>query len=176
MGIFDVFRPKWKHPNPNVREAGVKRLDDKTLLAEIAKTDSSDNVRIAAVERLDDQTILTKLAGYDSSFSVRMAAARRLNDKEKQGSIYLDLLRKTWNQEILSKVLPDAPTSAIAIYFKENYTSPTRNTPSIWPSVAVELVRRGTESRNVVEEALHIAERAPKSYGDVSTFRRILGL
>jgi hypothetical protein len=55
MGLIDLFRPKYRHSNRNVRKAAVYKLTDEHLLAKIAKTDSGIWVRDAALRRLIDQ-------------------------------------------------------------------------------------------------------------------------
>jgi hypothetical protein len=40
MAFIDLFRPKWKHSNWQVRETAVKKLTDQAVLDEVAKNDS----------------------------------------------------------------------------------------------------------------------------------------
>jgi hypothetical protein len=39
MALTDLFRPKWKHSDVQVRIAAVNRLTNQVKLANIAKTD-----------------------------------------------------------------------------------------------------------------------------------------
>ena len=82
MGFFDLFRPKWKHPDPAVRLAAVERLDDQAVLVVVATADADEDVRKAAVERLDDQVVLVEIATTDADEDVRKAAVERLDDQE----------------------------------------------------------------------------------------------
>jgi hypothetical protein len=45
MALLDLFRPKWKHSNWEVRCAAVGAISDEHILAEIATTDSHELVR-----------------------------------------------------------------------------------------------------------------------------------
>jgi len=59
----------------------VAKLNDQTLIAEIAKSDRSDTMRFAATGRLQDQGLLAELAKNDNSHDVRGMAVSRLNDQ-----------------------------------------------------------------------------------------------
>lgn len=78
MGLLDVFRAKWKHPDAAVRRGAVDALDDPALLARIARSDPDGGVRNAAVERLSDRPVLLAIALEDSEASVREVAAAKL--------------------------------------------------------------------------------------------------
>jgi len=47
MGFSDLFKPKWKHSNPDVRADAVRSLgdDEAALLANIARSDADARVR-----------------------------------------------------------------------------------------------------------------------------------
>jgi len=49
----------------NITEAGVKKLTNQALLADIAKNDKTGDVRVAAVKNLADQAILTEISEKD---------------------------------------------------------------------------------------------------------------
>ena len=66
MGLFDGRRaetPEWQNPDPRIRRAAVARLEDVSLLSQIARDDTDEEVRrqaLAALEGLalaDDQAI-----------------------------------------------------------------------------------------------------------------------
>ena len=40
MGFFDLFKPKWKHSNPEIRKAAIDKITDQSILADILKNDS----------------------------------------------------------------------------------------------------------------------------------------
>ena len=78
MSLFDRLRPKWKHPDPSVREGGVRELTDQTKLESIADNDLSDAVRLAAVQTMTDQETLARLARGNTPLA--LAAMQRLTD------------------------------------------------------------------------------------------------
>jgi hypothetical protein len=81
MGLMNLFRPKWKHSDSDVRQDAVKLITDHTLLAEIAQQDDSGYVRCEAVRKLTDQALLAKIAQTDDDSRVRENAVRWLTDQ-----------------------------------------------------------------------------------------------
>jgi hypothetical protein len=81
MDFMDFFRPKWKHSDAFVRKAAVESLTDQGLLADMAKTDSSNLVRRAAVDKLTDQLVLAGIVKTDRSTDVRQAAIKKVTDE-----------------------------------------------------------------------------------------------
>ena len=80
MGLKDLFLPKWKHSDSDVRLTAVKKLTDQRVLAEIAKNDGDWNASQAAVEKLTDQTLLADLAKTSRKWiHVREAAVKKLS-------------------------------------------------------------------------------------------------
>src|SRR5262245_26507924 len=82
MGLFDFFRAKWKHSNPDVRPDAVRNLsaDDAGIWIEVAKSDRDARVRKIAIKRLDDPKVLLDLAKGDSDESVATAARDKAVD------------------------------------------------------------------------------------------------
>ena len=81
MGLMDLFRPKWNHPEWRVREEAVGKLIDQAVLAEIARADEDESVRRAAVSKLQDQALLAQIAKRDKSNWVRELAVMKLEDQ-----------------------------------------------------------------------------------------------
>ena len=81
MGFMDLFRPKWKHSAPEVREKAVEGLENQATLADISKIDSDEKVRLAAVKKIEDQTVLAYIAQGDSDDFVRRAAVEKVKDQ-----------------------------------------------------------------------------------------------
>lgn len=52
MRFQDIFVPRWQHSNPEVRIKAVNRLQDKSLLLQIAERDDDEMVCMAARDRL----------------------------------------------------------------------------------------------------------------------------
>ena len=50
MGLRNLLRPKWKHPDPKVRIAALKSVSDLQILTELAENDDDQGVRQAAEE------------------------------------------------------------------------------------------------------------------------------
>jgi hypothetical protein len=84
MGILDRFKtqPKWKHPDAEVRLAGVQELpeEEQDALAEIARTDEDARVRKAAVGKLGTVATLAEILRADADEAVRDQAAGVLLD------------------------------------------------------------------------------------------------
>jgi hypothetical protein len=78
MALLDLFRPQpdWKHADPEVRAAAVRRLPSTDLdtLTAIARGDAESRVRRAAVRRLSAVDVLTEIARGDADESVRREA------------------------------------------------------------------------------------------------------
>ncbi len=79
MSLLDRLRPKWQHSNPTVREAGVRALQDQTILARVAMDEHVEAVRLAAIEKLTDQRVLGLLACGPAS--IAPVAVKRLTDR-----------------------------------------------------------------------------------------------
>jgi hypothetical protein len=82
MGILEKLRPqpRWKHADPTVRAAAVYELgpDEADALRALAREDAEPRVRRAAVNRLDDLTVLADVARTDPDEDVRADAIRGL--------------------------------------------------------------------------------------------------
>src|SRR5579872_488882 len=113
MALLDRFRaqPGQKHPDPVVRLAFVEevRLDDRELLAEIARDDPDPRVRRAAVAKVMDPAVLARVAGADPDEQVRHSAMTMLRD------IALDRFEGLTEGQSLAAVdaIADAPTLGI---------------------------------------------------------------
>jgi hypothetical protein len=82
MSFADLFRPKWKNSNPEVRAEAVRQLgdDQAQLLATIARQDQDARVRRIAVKRIADAELLYELAEHDPDQSLRDAAAEKADE------------------------------------------------------------------------------------------------
>jgi hypothetical protein len=79
LSLLDRFRrpPEWKHPDPSVRAAAVRRLgptEHHDLLVGVARGDADPQVRRAAVRKLGEPGIVVELARTDQDPGVREAA------------------------------------------------------------------------------------------------------
>jgi hypothetical protein len=84
MGILDRFKtqPKWKHPDADIRLAGVHELaeSEQDVLAEVARSDTDARVRKAAVGKLGAVATLGDILRSDADEGVRDEAAGVLLD------------------------------------------------------------------------------------------------
>src|SRR5262249_52725620 len=82
MGFADLFRPKWKHSNPEVRAEAVRQLgdDQAALLATIARADTDARVRRIALKRISDADVLSEVAAHDPDESLRKAATEKAEE------------------------------------------------------------------------------------------------
>src|SRR5688572_7162173 len=77
MGLFDLFRPKWKHSDVDVRTEAVRNLgaDDHETLVRVARDDQDARVRRIAVKRIDDAAVLEDIAARDADAGIRELAS-----------------------------------------------------------------------------------------------------
>lgn len=81
--LFERFRrPRWQHPNADVRRQEVARLSPQDAeqgrqLRVLAMEDSDPSVRTVATKRLDDMAALRRISQSESSPEVREAASLR---------------------------------------------------------------------------------------------------
>ncbi len=54
MKFSDLFIPRWRNSNPDVRKKELLKIEDVVLLAQIAEKDEDSSVRQAASSRLKD--------------------------------------------------------------------------------------------------------------------------
>src|SRR5438067_12130274 len=82
MGFADLFKPKWKHSNPDVRAEAVRVLSDEdaALLASIARSDADARVRRIAVKRIVDADVLSDVAAHDPDEGLRKAAIEKAEE------------------------------------------------------------------------------------------------
>src|SRR2546428_11090635 len=84
MALLDRFRthPRQKHPDPAIRLAFVQEIpiDERELLAEIAREDADARVRRAAVAKLMDVAALAGVTKNDAGEGVRAQAVARPRD------------------------------------------------------------------------------------------------
>ncbi len=81
----NLFKPKWRHSDPDVRASAVAKLspdqpDQLSILRELALSDSSPRVRISAVQRLSDTDSLLQVLCSSSDPEVREQAGQRVGE------------------------------------------------------------------------------------------------
>ena len=127
MGFSDLFKPKWKHSNPEVRAEAVRALgeDEAALLATIAKNDADARVRRLAVKRIVDAGVLSEVAARDPDESLRKAAVEKAEELLSAAAVAgddkaLDALARLGHPRLLAPVAlkaaePDVRTRAVRL-------------------------------------------------------------
>ncbi|HSS66638.1 MAG TPA: DUF349 domain-containing protein, partial [Gammaproteobacteria bacterium] len=78
MILNRFFKPKWQHPDPQIRAQAVQNLDSSDpVLTELAREDEHATVRRAALYRIADLALLWHIALEDREAGVREAAEAR---------------------------------------------------------------------------------------------------
>ena len=106
MSIADWVRPRWKHPNPDIRLAAVDRVSDQSVLDHIAKNDPNEGVRQAANARLTSvraqaEAQLANIARNHKNYRSRRAAVECLTDQ----SVLADIARNDRDHALRSVAL-----------------------------------------------------------------------
>jgi hypothetical protein len=80
MGFVDLFRPKWKHSDAEVRATAVREVgpEQHEILATVARTDPDAAVRRIAIKKLADPSVLAEVAREDADPDLRQMAGQRL--------------------------------------------------------------------------------------------------
>ena len=82
MGFLDIFRPKWRHSDPEVRAQAVRELgtDHYKTLVEIVRKDPEARIRRIALKHIDDASLLREIADGDDDEGLRSAAAEKVGE------------------------------------------------------------------------------------------------
>ncbi len=116
MGIADLFRPKHRHSNADVRAEAVRQLspDEADLVVSIARGDRATSVRRIAIGKIDDPDALVDLADEESERSLRELARSRAagiwvtravtTDNPEDGQVAIDGLARLGDQKAIADV------------------------------------------------------------------------
>jgi hypothetical protein len=155
MALLDRFRtqPRQKHPDAAVRLAFVAEIpiDERELLAEIAREDTDARVRRAAVAKLMDAAALAAVAKEDADEQVRAQAVTMLRD------LALESFEGIGEAESLAAVealegLPDVKTLAAVAKSAARELTALRALARVTDSHAL-----GSIARHAVHEAVRRA-------------------
>ncbi len=121
MKLFGLLRkPDWEHKNAALRLRAVQSSQDPQLLAKLAElvqTDPDPGVRAAALRRIDDPALLERRLRGEHDASVAAAARKRLIDVLCSSTVMLDAgsaaLLQTHDAELLTRVAEDSPLPAL---------------------------------------------------------------
>jgi len=79
MGLLDVFKPKWKHSNPEVRTNAVnENIEDTNILEQLFSTDPDARVRQAAASKIINMDYLKEAIQTESDKAVKLTAQERV--------------------------------------------------------------------------------------------------
>jgi hypothetical protein len=124
MTLLDRFRTQTRHnPDPAVRLAYVAEipLDDREMIAAIAREDEDPQVRRAAVAKLMDPAALGAVARDDRDETVRSAATGMLRDLALEvfdgtaESDSLDAVDAVDDARVLAQIAKTAPREIVAL-------------------------------------------------------------
>ncbi len=156
MTLLDRFRTqtRHKHPDPAVRLSYVAEipLDDREMIAAIAREDEDPRVRRAAVAKLLDAAALGSIARDDADEGVRSAASEMLRDLalevfEGTGeSDSLDAVDAIADARLLSQIAKTAGREIVALRALSR-TSDSHSLGSITRHASSEAVRRAAFER-----------------------------
>src|SRR5574338_1641310 len=124
MGSADLFRPKYRHSDVRVRTEAVRALtsDDAAILVQVARTDHDIGVRRIAIEKIDEATVLAEIAAAETERSLREFAGERAaqlyastacKDNEEAATSALSGITKLGDQHALIDVAVHAKLAAI---------------------------------------------------------------
>ena len=116
MGFKDLFKPKYQHSDPKVRQEAVKELTDPEILADIALNDTDSHVRFSAVDNpyLTNHIVLGNVIKKEDTYSSTRKKAEEKLEKIIENSI---------NQDILGDIAKNNPYYRIRDKAVEKITS-----------------------------------------------------
>jgi hypothetical protein len=151
MAILDRFRaqPRQKHPDPAVRLAFVHEIpvDERDLLAEVARDDEDPRVRRAAVAKLMSPPALASIAAGDQDEGVRSQATAMLRD------IALDAFEGLAEADTLAAVDALTDSRALVVVAK---TAPSETAAQRAASRVADAHGLGSIARHAAHESVRL--------------------
>jgi hypothetical protein len=102
MDLLERLRPKWRHPDAQVRRPAIKKLDDAALLEHIAATDPDQALRELAAERAHEVWLAT--ASAERPLAECLAALDRLADEQTLATVAMHAAHEHVRQSALTRV------------------------------------------------------------------------
>ena len=102
MGLRDIFKPSWKHKNPEVRRAAIAKLKDELIIHRMVLDDEDHSVRKAALERITDPWRLSGIIRETKDSDLRDLAWEMLMDQDVLASM---VVTNPFREDIWKKAL-----------------------------------------------------------------------
>lgn len=105
MGFLDLFRPKWKHSDPNVRLEAIKDLsadEDLPRLVQVARHDRDVRVRRIAIKKIDDPELLLEVAQAEPDEDLRRDALDKASERMLAAALQADAAAEA--SEIIARI------------------------------------------------------------------------
>src|SRR5262245_419170 len=102
MDLIERLRPKWRHPDAQVRRPAIKKLDDPAVLEQIASSDPDDTLRALAAERA--RAVWEAVATGAGPVADCTAALDRLTDERVFASVAALAVHETVRKAALARV------------------------------------------------------------------------
>jgi hypothetical protein len=193
MGFFDLFRPKWKHSNADVRAEAVKQMtaDDVAVLSQIVRADKDARVRRLALKKIADPTLLGEIAETDPDEALRADAAEKAGELllstaigEGDQAASLEALGRIKNEKTLAEIVRRAALAEVRkaaldrIRDEKALGEVARRAPD--PALRVAAVARVEEMATLREVAIsdgvkEVAMAALDKIADAKTLEQIAG-
>lgn len=173
MALKDLFRPKWEDPDPKVRIAALKEIQDVGILNKVITHDTNENViqiawgQIAkysdfiyyckkALENLKDQEIIAEVAKNAKDDYVRKEAVDRLINQELIADVVKNSFNRLTKKIALEKLKDSEIIADIAKNNEDEYVrvaAVKKLDSSKWQELLVEIAKND-ESENVRKEVV----------------------
>ncbi|MCK5877703.1 MAG: DUF349 domain-containing protein [Candidatus Marithrix sp.] len=123
MIFSKLFKPKWQHRKPEIRQLEIENLDDPNILHQVARNDGVVSVRQTAVRKIIELNILNEISQQDIDNSVREIAKQRLKQliccRQKGDCTTLEnrlnWMKKSNDTELLAYVAENAPEVSLRL-------------------------------------------------------------
>jgi hypothetical protein len=113
MGLLDLRRPKWQHPDWRVRQAALKDCSAQEI-AQTALKDESLEVALTAVGMLSDDAVLADIARKAAHADVRFAAVHAVREQLVLADIAMTAPDKKIRETAVARVFAVPVLASIA--------------------------------------------------------------
>jgi hypothetical protein len=82
MGLLDVFKPGWKHSNPEKRKQSIEEGLDDDILIEMAINDKDSHIQQMAIRNIRHENNLLPIIDAELDFSIKRSALARIKSEQ----------------------------------------------------------------------------------------------